>query len=339
MKRALEKRWLRPLVGLPRDFRQSLLQDPATRNMNRSIVPHKNSREDQHDNDDGDGDGDDSVPSLPLRGIPIRPFYREISKRLCILHHHHQYQNNRCNTNTNINTNHEILYGAEKLQLTELSNTTVSSITIPAPPRRINTLSCALWLRAAQPSGIRRLLGMRSTIGSIVTTTAATTTAFPIPDVDVLIAACREPHKNKPNNGKSPQLSVCARARSKHAHRGAVDQFFGEVRGGVKLQNKVSEEIVCRLLRDAVWMNVHQFGGTVEPVLEVRVQEGYGARWSLGSNTSASSNSKHDPDDGIAGNCVDPVDEVDKKNKDQTVVFRGFLEPQMEDGHALKWRH
>ena len=56
------------------------------------------------------------------------------------------------------------------------------------------------------------------------------------------------------------------------------------------------------LLDECVWINVHTVGAD-ENIIECRVDQGYGARWT-----------------------------VDGK-------FRGFLEPQMEEGHVKKWRH
>jgi hypothetical protein len=98
---------------------------------------------------------------------------------------------------------------------------------------------------------------------------------------------------------------VAARARAKHAHRGK-DRFFGLVTANADKQNKETHQIVLLLLRDAAWINIHTFGGTTEPVLEVRVASGYGARWKLETTD---------------------------------VFFRGFLEPQMPNGHEQKWRH
>ena len=60
---------------------------------------------------------------------------------------------------------------------------------------------------------------------------------------------------------------------------------------------------MVRLLDNASWTNCHMLPHGVE-VFEVRVAQGYGARWSA---------------DGL--------------------VFRGFLEPVMADGHRLGWRH
>ncbi|XP_062507765.1 uncharacterized protein LOC134184164 isoform X2 [Corticium candelabrum] len=58
-----------------------------------------------------------------------------------------------------------------------------------------------------------------------------------------------------------------------------------------------------KILEDASWINVHILPHDIK-VVEVRSSEGYGARWTA---------------DGLE--------------------FRGFLEPQMEDGHAMGWQH
>ena len=82
------------------------------------------------------------------------------------------------------------------------------------------------------------------------------------------------------------------------------------------MQNIVAEEILIRVINEAVWINCHVFGGVDDlPVLEVRVESGYGARWSL--------------------HRQDKDSDCDKSE----VTFRGFLEPQMEDGHKWHWRH
>jgi hypothetical protein len=110
------------------------------------------------------------------------------------------------------------------------------------------------------------------------------------------------------------KLSVSARARAKHAHRGK-ECFFGEVRGSAEDQNQEAQRIVLHLLQNAVWINIHNFAGTDgEPVLEIRIASGYGARWKADWSNSAS---------------MQPTN----------VRFRGFLEPQMQDGHERGWKH
>ena len=67
-------------------------------------------------------------------------------------------------------------------------------------------------------------------------------------------------------------------------------------------------------MKDASWINIHNFGGTdvCKPVIEVRTMGGYGARWSA----------------------------VWKENlfTPEENTFRGFLEPQMDDGEK-RGRH
>lgn len=68
-------------------------------------------------------------------------------------------------------------------------------------------------------------------------------------------------------------------------------------------KNHLALEVITCIILHCCWMNVH----IVQPhdaVFEIRVAEGYGARWF----------------------------------KDGT-KFIGFLEPYMQDGHSKKWRH
>ena len=98
---------------------------------------------------------------------------------------------------------------------------------------------------------------------------------------------------------------------------------------GEETKNKHALKICQRIMRDATWINIHTlpvrniFKGRGNEqkyiakkiviflslqqelkVIEIRTIEGYGVRW------------LHDGSE-----------------------FRGFLEPQMEGGHSLGWRH
>ena len=44
-------------------------------------------------------------------------------------------------------------------------------------------------------------------------------------------------------------------------------------------KNQLSSEVIDRLLREGCWINVH-LTQPYGPVFEIRVREGYGARWS-----------------------------------------------------------
>lgn len=105
--------------------------------------------------------------------------------------------------------------------------------------------------------------------------------------------------KHKPN----ANLVVGARALSKHCHRDVTNEWWGPCAGSEQVKNEHANAILMRILEDASWINIHLLPHNLK-VIEVRGVGGYGARWS------------HDGMD-----------------------FRGFLEPQMEDGHATGWKH
>lgn len=99
------------------------------------------------------------------------------------------------------------------------------------------------------------------------------------------------------------KLSCGARALSKHCHRDSTSQWWGVSTGTEGDKNEHANQNLARIFDNAVWINIHRLPHDVE-VLEVRTQLGYGARWSCDGTT-----------------------------------FRGFLEPQMSDGHSIGWKH
>jgi len=68
-------------------------------------------------------------------------------------------------------------------------------------------------------------------------------------------------------------------------------------------KNKKAEEILLKIFKNAVWLNIHLLPHDVT-IFEVREKGGYGARWTA---------------DGM--------------------FFRGFLEPQIDGGHERGWIH
>ena len=100
-------------------------------------------------------------------------------------------------------------------------------------------------------------------------------------------------------------LTVGARARAKHAARAAAGDggFWGEIRGSAAAAHACAARTLCAVMRDAVWVNVFALPHNVD-VLELRVASGHGMRFLA---------------DGSA--------------------FRGFLEPPMEGGHEVGWKH
>jgi hypothetical protein len=194
-----------------------------------------------------------------------------------------------------------ILVSPELLGLKEIMEPTIDLL--PPIPRTATTKNLQSWLCDAGDDCVLRILGMRKTVGT------DSRILLP-PPRQILEEAALAPHPK--GKGKN-RLTVAARARSKHAHRGK-DRFFGVVAGSAEKQNRESAIIVKNLLNEAVWINIHVFGGIEDPVLEVREETGYGARWQLFASDKSSM-------------IISRVE------------FRGFLEPQMPDGHEKGWRH
>jgi hypothetical protein len=291
---------------------------------------------------------EDGRENLIFHGIPHRPYYQELSRRILLLHHH------RDNQRVDIDLRHDNspddhqplpthaqesildpfprpLLSAQTLNLSEIdassniyplplhASTSTSSIS-----SSISVSNCIQWLNNLQAKGIRELLCLRTTIGTTIT-------CFP-PDMKQLMDAANQPiekiphHETKPSkiNAKQPILTVAGRARAKHAHRGETDQFFGVSKGNNMVKNSAAEMIIMDLLKDAVWINIHVFGTVEVPIMEVRNRLGYGARWSADWNDD-----DDDDDDGHEQWCKKP----------NNILFRGFLEPQMDDGFEKRWRH
>ncbi|CAG9318974.1 unnamed protein product [Blepharisma stoltei] len=163
----------------------------------------------------------------------------------------------------------------------------VSRLNDPAVP----SLAENLLLRMG-PRGVLTCLGVRRTQGSI-------DKCLP-PSKSFLERAFSQLHTAE--ESKKSSLTVGARALTKHCHRSS-DGFWGKISGTEVMKNAVAQQVLDRFFTNCVWINIHCLPNE-EPVIEVRVQEGYGVRWLI--------------------------------NKQQ---FRGFLEPQMEGGHERGWRH
>jgi hypothetical protein len=146
-------------------------------------------------------------------------------------------------------------------------------------------------LDAVGARGILTLLGLQCTTGSDIHVP---------PDISTLLESFNTPHMRK---GVATRLSVGARALCKHGHRSPDGWWGGELKGKDAHKIQVSNQKMLTLFREAVWMNLHKLPHDLL-VYEIRIAEGYGARWS-----------------------------ADGK------FFRGFLEPPMEDGHEKGWRH
>uniref|UniRef100_A0A0E0DNL3 ASCH domain-containing protein n=1 Tax=Oryza meridionalis TaxID=40149 RepID=A0A0E0DNL3_9ORYZ len=82
-----------------------------------------------------------------------------------------------------------------------------------------------------------------------------------------------------------------------------LGRLLGMVKTADVRKNQLASEIIDRLLRECCWMNIH-LTQPYGPVYEIRVHEGYGARWSQDGSK-----------------------------------FIGFLEPYSPEGFSKGWKH
>ncbi|XP_073056561.1 uncharacterized protein [Primulina eburnea] len=142
--------------------------------------------------------------------------------------------------------------------------------------------------------GIQRLLGFVHSVGTVPE-------LLP-PPPSTLLSTFLELHNP---HVKSSTLTAGARALAKHASRSSKG-YWGTLRGSDSEKNRHSLDVISCLLSHCTWLNIH----IVPPhgiVLEIRIAEGYGARWS---------------EDGT-----------------KVYDFIGFLEPYMVDGFLKGWKH
>ncbi|KAI5582999.1 hypothetical protein POPTR_007G132100v4 [Populus trichocarpa] len=152
-------------------------------------------------------------------------------------------------------------------------------------------LSLASILFGLSYGGVRSLLGLADTGGTV-------SNALP-PPRSTLLSSFIFPYNP---NIKGSALTHGARALAKHAER-SRDRYWGILGGSDSTKNRLAMNVISRIIASCCWSNIHvvpQHGA----VFEIRVADGYGARWS----------------------------------KDGT-KFIGFLEPYIEDGHSRGWKH
>ncbi|XP_042984725.1 uncharacterized protein LOC122313629 isoform X1 [Carya illinoinensis] len=149
----------------------------------------------------------------------------------------------------------------------------------------------ATLLSGLSYEGVQGLLGLTHTTGTVPD-------ALP-PPRSTLLSSFMLPCKP---NVEGCTLTHGARALEKHANRSS-SKYWGTLKGNDSDKNKLAMDVIRHLIADCGWLNVH----IVPPhgvVFEIRVADGYGARWSKDGSE-----------------------------------FIGFLEPYVEDGHSKGWMH
>ncbi|XP_046568491.1 uncharacterized protein LOC124276869 [Haliotis rubra] len=137
--------------------------------------------------------------------------------------------------------------------------------------------------------GILDLFGIRKTVG--------TKEIWPV-SKEKLIKSFKEKHS--PNS----ELWVGARALAKHFHRDNSNSWWGTSTGTEMDKNEHALKTLNKIMDNATWINIHWLPHDVI-IVEMRQEEGYGARWLADGS-----------------------------------MFRGFLEPPDGGaGHDVGWRH
>ncbi|KAF8154732.1 hypothetical protein B0H34DRAFT_642847, partial [Crassisporium funariophilum] len=157
-----------------------------------------------------------------------------------------------------------------------------------------------------------------SALGSSPPSTPECLTAFLLPNTAGLTAGARawskHSHRSLPPPSTDPSSTSAAAEKAK---RKLSAGWWGITSGSVTAINEKALALFWKVMRTATWRNLHWLPHQVL-VYEVRVQEGYGMRWSQDRSEK----------------------EGDGERKEERAwIFRGFLEPTMENGHELKWRH
>ncbi|KAI8050604.1 hypothetical protein BDF22DRAFT_695831 [Syncephalis plumigaleata] len=178
-------------------------------------------------------------------------------------------------------------------------------------------------------------LGLQSTTGSILmqnyTENGVPLTMLVLPPslatcIDTFTCRHTTTSTSRAINRRKPlppnQLTVGAKALSKHSHRDVSQSFWGICTGTEHSKNVAANIALAKILSGTVWRNLHQLPHQIV-AYEIRNKEGYGARWTLDTRAAIS---------------------VDRINDNIYVThkqwqFRGLLEPQMIDGHEQGWRH
>ena len=165
-----------------------------------------------------------------------------------------------------------------------------------------------VFVAAAGPLGVLRLVGLRLTLGTV---TAIEENALWPPAPGDLRACFNELYPKA-----SSCLTVGAKALAKHTVR-HESWWGGDLKGGEAAKAAAAAAVLERILEGTRWMNLHMLPHG-KPTFEIRVDEGYGARWAYEPVAGDGGGGDGDP---------------------WKLSFRGFLEPQCEDGHENRWRH
>ncbi|EAU86729.2 ProFAR isomerase associated family protein [Coprinopsis cinerea okayama7 len=121
------------------------------------------------------------------------------------------------------------------------------------------------------------------------------------------VEECLHAHRSQ------PPIAEGEDGENEKKKRKQSEGWWGTPSGPVAKINERAVALFWKIMDAASWRNLHWLPHQVL-VYEVRVREGYGMRW---SQDHGSPDAKDSP----------------------LWVFRGFVEPMMENGHELGWKH
>lgn len=179
------------------------------------------------------------------------------------------------------------------------------------------------------------LHGLAYTVGSALGSTPPTQdqslAAFLVPNKVGLTAGARAWSKHAHRSGGTADpladTTLDAPAKKKRGKNAAPSGWWGRPSGPVAGINERALQLFWRVMHGASWRNLHWLPHGVL-VYEVRVHEGYGMRWSQDL-------------EGLLGEQDRPRvrEECREEVKSRMWMLRGFVEPMMENGHEIGWRH
>jgi len=174
---------------------------------------------------------------------------------------------------------------------------------------------------ANDPLSIHILHGLAYTVGSALGSTPPSKetclAAFIAPNKAGLTAGARawskHSHRSQKEEISEPDADIDVERERKKKRRIEADSlgWWGTPSGSVATINEKAVELFWKVMDGASWRNLHWLPHQVL-VYEMRVPDGYGMRWSQ-----------------------DQSEQAEMTDGPKDWVFRGFLEPQMENGHEV----
>jgi hypothetical protein len=144
--------------------------------------------------------------------------------------------------------------------------------------------------------------------------------AFSIPNRVGLMAGARAWSKHSHRSGgETPGTENFPTKRTREGQMKTHMGWWGTPYGSVSSINEHALALFERVVDNSTWRNLHWLPHRVL-VYEVRVEEGYGMRWSQDRSVL---------ENGGVGVTFERL----------PWTFRGFVEPMIENGHKIGWKH